>query len=255
MIDDFQLSQDKKLFFASDVHLGEPDHQTSLEREKSLVRWLDHNEEQAAAFFLLGDIFDFWFEYRHVVPKGFVRLLGKLASITDRGIPIYFFTGNHDMWLHDYFPQELNIPVYSSPQSFLVNDHRFCIGHGDGLGPGEPWYKLLKKIFSNPACQWLFRWLHPNLGFALAHFWSRNSRSRNGIAQPFQSEAQEWILQHCKQLEKEGNHHDFYIFGHRHLSLSLPVTDNSRYYNIGEWIQARDYGVFDGENFEILKFD
>ena len=254
MAHDLTLPPGKKLFFASDCHLGEPDYQTSRDREKKVVSWLNSYEDQAAAFFLLGDIFDFWFEYNHVIPKGYVRFLGKLAEITDRGIPVYFFTGNHDMWLFDYFSQELNISVFREPQTFNVNQSKLQIGHGDGLGPGQTSYKILKVMFSNPLCQWLFKWLHPNVGFAVANFWSRNSRNNNGLVQPFTSAGDEKIYQHCQDTEKV-NHHDLYVYGHRHLALELPVNDQSTYFNIGEWIQGFTYGVYDGQEFKLKTFD
>ncbi len=254
MIHDLQLPEGKKLFFASDYHLGEPDYKTSREREKKVVSWLDRCQDQAAGFFLLGDIFDFWFEYHHVVPKGYVRFLGKLAEITDRGIPVFFFTGNHDMWLFDYFSQELNISVFREPQSFTVNNTTIQVGHGDGLGPGQVSYKLLKAVFSNPLCQWLFKWLHPNYGFAVANLWSRKSRNQNGVAQPFISPGDENIFQYCQQIEND-THHDFYVYGHRHLALELPVNHRSVYYNIGEWIQGFTYGVYDGTDFKLKTFE
>ena len=254
MTHDLQLDPGKKLFFASDCHLGEPDYRTSRDRENKVVSWLDTYLEESAGFFLLGDIFDFWFEYNHVIPKGYVRLLGKLAEITDRGIPVFFFTGNHDMWLSDYFSKELNIAVYREPQSFKVDEIFLQVGHGDGLGPGQISYKILKAFFSNPFCQWLFKWLHPNVGFAIANRWSRQSRTHNGVAQPFVSATDEKIFQHCLDTEK-GTHHDFYVFGHRHLALELPINSKSVYYNVGEWIQGFTFGVYDGLQFKLKTFE
>jgi UDP-2,3-diacylglucosamine hydrolase len=254
MTHDLQLNHGKKLFFASDCHLGEPDYQTSREREEKVVAWLDTFKDESAGFFLLGDIFDFWFEYNHVIPKGYVRFLGKLAEITDQGIPVFFFTGNHDMWLFDYFSTELNISVFREPQSFEVNDKLLQVGHGDGLGPGQGSYKMLKTMFSSPMCQWMFKWLHPNVGFAIANLWSRKSRRHNGVAQPFISADDEKIFQHCEDTEAE-QHHDFYVFGHRHLALELPISSNSIYYNVGEWIQGFTYGVYDGTRFKLDTFD
>ena len=254
MIRDLQTQPGQKIYFASDFHLGEPDYATSRQRENKVIAWLERCQGDAAAIFLLGDVFDFWFEYKHVIPKGYTRLFGKLAYLTDSGIPVYFFTGNHDMWLFDYLPAELNIPVFKKPQSVKVNDHHFLIGHGDGLGPGERPYKLLKMFFANPVCQWLFRWLHPNVGFAIANFWSRNSRYRNGVAQPFVSADKELIFRYCQDVEKE-KHHDFYIFGHRHLPLELPINDSTTYFNVGEWILKPTYGVYDGQKFQVEPFD
>ncbi len=154
----------KKIFFASDFHLGVPDHNSSIQREKRIVAWLNQIKDEAHSIYLLGDIFDFWFEYKRAIPKGFIRLQGKLAELRDAGIPIYFFTGNHDMWMFDYFPKELDIPVFRSPIVLEHNNQRLLVGHGDGLGPGDNMYKLLKKVFNNSICQWLFARIHPNLG-------------------------------------------------------------------------------------------
>lgn len=254
MVHDLQLEPGKKLFFASDCHLGEPDYLSSREREQKVVSWLENFKHESGGFFLLGDIFDFWFEYKHVIPKGYVRFLGKLAEITDQGIPVFFFTGNHDMWLFDYFSQELNIAVYREPQTFKVNDSMLQVGHGDGLGPGQFSYKILKSMFANRFCQWLFGWLHPNVGFAVANIWSRYSRNNNGLAQPFTFAGEEKIYQYCKDTEQD-THHDFYVYGHRHLALEMPVNDSSIYYNVGEWIQGFTYGVYDGENFKLEAFN
>ena len=166
------LSSGKKIFFLSDFHLGAPDADSSLQREKEIVRFLDEIKDQAAEIFIVGDMFDFWYEYRRVVPKGYVRLLGKLAELTDKKIPIHFFVGNHDMWMKDYFQKELNIPVYFEPREFERNGKKILIGHGDGLGPGDKGYKMIKKIFRNSFCQWLFGILPPYIGMGLANFLS-----------------------------------------------------------------------------------
>lgn len=250
-----KLPADKKLFFASDFHLGVPDKESSLEREKKIVRWLDSIKDEAHTIFLLGDIFDFWFEYAHAIPKGFVRLQGKLAELTDNGIAVKLFTGNHDMWMFDYFPQELNIPVYREPQQLAVNGHLFYLGHGDGLGPGDPMYKLLKKVFQNPICQWLFARIHPNLGLSIANYWSRKSRISNSKEdESFKGEEHEWLWQYASEVERK-THHDYYVFGHRHLPLDLKVGENSRYINLGEWVNYSPYGVFDGKEFKLLSFE
>lgn len=250
-----KLPVNKKLFFASDFHLGVPDKNSSLAREKKIVRWLNTIKEEAHTIFLVGDIFDFWFEYAHAIPKGFVRLQGKLAELTDSGISVKIFTGNHDMWMFDYFPQEFNIPVYREPQRLEVNNKVLYIGHGDGLGPGDRTYKLLKKVFQNPLCQWLFARLHPNLGLTIANYWSRQSRiSSSGVDDSFKGEENEWLFQYALAMEKE-SHHDFYVFGHRHLPLDMKVNANSRYINLGEWVNYSPYGVFDGKDFKLLTFE
>ena len=178
-----QLSHNKKIYFISDFHLGAPDYKNSLEREKIIVQFLDEIKKDASEIFIVGDIFDFWYEYRRVVPKGHVRLLGKLAEITDAGIKIHFFVGNHDMWMKNYFQQELNIPVYFQPKDFEWNGKNFYIGHGDGLGPGDHRYKFLKKIFRNKFSQWLFGIFPPYIGMGLANFLSRRSRAQTGATE------------------------------------------------------------------------
>ena len=211
------LPSKKRIYFASDFHLGVPDANTSLERERKIIRWLDFIKTDAHAIYLLGDIFDFWFEYRNAIPKGFIRLQGKLAQLKDEGIEIFFFKGNHDMWMFDYFPTELGIPIYRKPLELEVRSHLLMIGHGDGLGPGDTSYKFLKKFFNSKLCQWLFARIHPNLGIGIAKYWSKNSRIANmKREEKFNGEQDELLLIYCRELEKS-KHHDFYIFGHRHL--------------------------------------
>ncbi len=241
----------KKIYFASDFHLGVPTYEKSLEREKRIVRWLDSIKADVEELYLLGDVFDFWFEYRTVVPRGYVRLLGKLAEISDAGIPIHYFTGNHDMWIFDYLEKELNVKVYRAPVEATYSGKSFYIGHGDGLGPGDHGYKFIKKIFANPVCQWLFARLHPNFGIGLANYFSKKSRIATGtIDEKFLGEEKEWLVLHSKEL-LEKKHYDFLIFGHRHLPLDIHINEQSRYINLGDWIRYNSYGVFDGEKFEL----
>jgi UDP-2,3-diacylglucosamine hydrolase len=252
----FQIPPHKKIFFASDFHLGAPDATQSHLREQRIVRWLDQIKPEAAAVFLVGDIFDFWFEYRHAIPKGFIRLQGKLAELTDAGIPVIFFVGNHDMWMFDYFTEELGILVYRKPQIFTFNDKKFYIGHGDGLGPGDYTYKFLKKVFRNRLCQWLFARLHPNFGIGLASFLSRRSRARNmrkQVDEKFLGE-EEWLVQFCKEQE-QSTHFDYYIFGHRHLPLDIEINSGSRYINLGEWLTFNTYAYFDGQKTHLVTFE
>ncbi|HLZ16864.1 MAG TPA: UDP-2,3-diacylglucosamine diphosphatase [Cyclobacteriaceae bacterium] len=250
-----QLPAGKRIYFASDFHLGTPDPSSSLEREKKIVAWLDQISHDAHSVYLLGDIFDFWFEYKLAIPKGFTRLLGKLAELRDKGLPIYFFTGNHDMWMFDYFEKEMGIVIYREPRVLQINDSKILIGHGDGLGDGDTSYKLLKNFFNSGVCQWLFARIHPNLGISIAHFWSRRSRiSNNDKEEKFNGEENEFLLTYCRELEKK-DHHDFYIFGHRHLPLDLEVGERSRYINLGEWVHFNTYAVFGGENVELKTFN
>lgn len=249
------LPAGKRIYFASDFHLGVPDHATSLDREKRIVRWLNEIEGDAHAIYLLGDIFDFWFEYKHSIPKGFIRLQGKLADLRDKGLPVYFFTGNHDMWMFSYFPEELEIPIYREPIELQIGGHNLLVGHGDGLGPGDTSYKILKKFFNSSICQWLFARIHPNLGMGIAKYWSRNSRITNmKKEEKYKGEENEFLLAYCKDLEKT-IHHDFYIFGHRHLPLELKVGENSKYINLGEWVHFNTYGVYDGTQVQLKTFE
>ncbi|MBB6681799.1 UDP-2,3-diacylglucosamine diphosphatase [Aequorivita sp. 609] len=250
-----QIPQGKKIYFSSDNHLGAPTHAESLPREKIFVKWLDSIKHDAEVIFLLGDLFDFWFEYKTVVPKGFVRTLGKLAELRDSGIQIHFFVGNHDLWMHDYFEKELNIPVYHKPKEFVFNNKHFLIGHGDGLGPGDKGYKRMKKVFTNPFSKWLFRWLHPDLGVRLAqHLSVKNKLISGDEDKEFLGEDKEWLAQYSKR-KLESKHYDYFIFGHRHLPMEINVGENSTYFNLGDWINYYSYGVFDGEKFELQNFN
>lgn len=208
----------------------------------------------AKAIYLLGDIFDFWFEYKKAVPKGYIRLLGKLAELTDSGIPIYIFTGNHDMWMFDYLEKEINITIYREPIEIKLNEKVFFLGHGDGLGPGDYGYKILKQIFSNTVCKWLFARIHPNLGISIAEYWSRKSRISNGIKDDINLGEKEFLVQFCKSKLQE-TQIDYFLFGHRHLPMEIKISKNSTYINLGEWVNYRTYAVFNGETVTLEKFD
>ena len=222
-------------------------------REKLFVQWLDEIKNDAEAIYLVGDIFDFWFEYKKVVPKGYVRLLGKLAEISDSGIPIHIFTGNHDMWLFDYLEDEINAHIYREPTGVSLKGKRFFIGHGDGLGPGDNGYKLIKKIFKNKLCQWLFERIHPNLGISIAQYWSKKSRIANGEKDESYYGEKEWLTQFCKQKMKTIEV-DYFIFGHRHLPLEVDLGNNTTYINLGEWVNYNSYAVFDGKKLELKRY-
>lgn len=242
-----------KTYFISDIHLGFPNEEESRKREHLLLEWFQQVEQDAAAIYIVGDLFDFWYEYTHAIPKGYTRVLGKLASLRDSGLPIYFFSGNHDMWMFGYFEKELNIPVYHQPLQKEIEGKKFYIGHGDGLGPGDYGYKFLKKIFRNKIFQKLFQWVHPDIGIAIASFWSKRSRYANGIEETFHGEEKEWLYIFCKEQEAI-QHHDFYIFGHRHLPLHLKITDHSTYINLGDWLTHNSYAVFNGTTVELQYF-
>lgn len=249
-----QLPPDKNVYFLSDFHLGVPNAEASRQREKLIVGFLDSIKGEAHTIFLVGDMFDFWFEYRKVVPKGFVRLLGKIAELADSGIHIHFFVGNHDMWMKDYFQKEMGIPVYFEPKVFEFNGRSFYIGHGDGLGPGDKGYKLMKKVFRHPVCQWLFSLVPPAIGMGLADYFSGKSRGgEQHTEEGFLGEGREWLLIYSRAvLQKEK--HNFFVFGHRHLPIDYRLSDEARYINLGEWIHFQTYAVFDGKELEVKSF-
>lgn len=249
-----QVPPGKKIYFLSDFHLGAPDTASSLKREKLIVQFLDSIKTEAHSIFIVGDMFDFWYEYRKVVPKGAIRLLGKIAELADSGIAIYFFVGNHDMWMNSYFQQELNVPVYFEPKVFQINNKKFFIGHGDGLGPGDQGYKALKKVFRNPVCHWLFGILPPFIGVGVANYFSHKSRLATSTSEEtFLGEDKEWLLIYSKEVLKK-EHFDFFVFGHRHLPIDYRLSNNSRYINLGEWMNFCTYAVFDGETLEVKSF-
>ena len=242
------------IYFASDFHLGINADRTSRERERQLVRWLDQIKEDAEAIYLVGDLF-FWFDYKRVVPKGYVRFLGKLAELRDRGIPIYFFIGNHDMWMFDYFEKEFGIPIYREPQVIEIKGKTFFITHGDGKGPHDLGYKRLKKIFANPLCQWLFARLHPNFGIWLAEKWITASKGKYPQPDTFYALEEEWLYQYaCKKNQEISA--DYFIFGHRHLPIhGLLPNGSSHFFNLGDWIFHNSYLAFDGQTAQLLFFE
>ena len=241
----------KNIYFLSDFHLGAPNAAESLLREKKIIRFLDEIKLQAAAIFIVGDLFDFWYEYKRVVPKGYVRILGKIAELTDAGIAVHFFVGNHDMWMKDYFQKELNTAVYFEPQEFAFSGKTFLIGHGDGLGPGDKGYKFIKKIFRNRLSQLIFGALPTNVGIGMADYFSRKSRAKTGKTdEVFLGEEKEWLCIYSKEILKK-KHIDYFIFGHRHLPLDIFLTEKSRYINLGDWIKYFSYAVFDGNHLSL----
>ena len=250
----FVLLMASNIYFASDFHLGSGSFEESRRREDRIVRWLNFISPTCSELFLMGDIFDFWFEYQTVVPKGFIRLQGKLAAMSDAGIKIYFFKGNHDMWVNDYFTKEMGIEIVSDELVIERSGKTFFLHHGDGLGPGDSKYKMLRKIFRNPFCQWLFALVPPRVGLGIANAWSRSSRAASSEEEVFMGENNEWLAVYAKeQLLKR--HYDYFVFGHRHLPLDLALGAGSRYVNIGEWINFNSYGVFDGKALTLKYFE
>ena len=248
------MSTGKKLYFASDFHLGAGGYEASRQREDRLVRWLDSIKADAAEVYLMGDVFDFWFEYKTVVPKGYIRFLGKLAELADAGIKIYLFKGNHDMWMFDSFEQEFGATIISDELEIERNGKKFYLHHGDGLGPGDASYKMLKKVFRSRFCQWLFARIHPNFGVGVANSWSRKSRIAKSKWDKYHEIEQEWLVIASRELVS-ANHYDFLIFGHRHLPLEIQINEHSRYVNLGEWVNYNSYAVFDGDELILCYFE
>lgn len=240
-------------YFASDFHLGLEKDEKSLERERIIVEWLDSLDRENGALFLVGDLFDFWHEYKTVVPKGTVRFLGKLAELRDAGMPIEAFTGNHDMWMYGYFEQELNIPVHKELIRRKFQGKKLEIGHGDGLGPGDKTYKILKRIFASSVAQFLFRWIHPDIGMRIARAWSRSSRNSHQETAEFLKE-KEFLLRYCESAIQSGEDIDYFVFGHRHLPLDLTLSNGkSHYINLGDWIDHYTYATLEGGELKLRK--
>ena len=249
------MAEEKNIYFASDFHLGVPDYENSLLREKLFVRWLDEVRSDAGEIYLMGDIFDFWFEYKTVIPKGFVRILGKLAEITDSGIPVYLFKGNHDVWAFDYLQKEINIKLFRQPEIKIFGNKKFYLAHGDGLGPGDTGYKFLKKVFAFRPNQWLFNWLHPDIGTRLGLYFSKKSRyahiAKEGRKEEINDFHDEMLYKYSLDILKENKDIDYFVFGHRHLPLDIRLNEKTRFIILGDWLTNFSYAVFDGNEIEL----
>ena len=252
----FQNLERTKYYFASDFHLGAPTYESSRAREKRLVAWLDFIKIDAEAVFLIGDVFDFWFEYSTVIPKGYIRLLGKLAELSDAGVQLYIFKGNHDMWVFDYFEKELNAKIISDELIIEKDNKRLFLHHGDGLGKGDAKYKLLKNFFRSSFCQWLFARLHPNFGIGVANYWSSKSRLANSKKEGIKyiEKEKSWISQYYEELKTEQGKFDFIIIGHRHFPSKINLADGSTYFNLGEWVNYSSYAVLESGEVKLLEF-
>ncbi len=248
----------KKIYFASDFHLGIPDHDSSLQREKKLVSWFEQIEEDAEAVYLMGDIFDFWFEYKQVVPKGYVRFLGKIAELTDKGIPVHIFRGNHDVWAFGYLHKEIGLQIHRKPEVVELQGKKLFLAHGDGLGPGDTGYKIMKKIFEFKPNQFLFKWLHPDIGTAMGLFFSHRSRLANIAKEKKEGKnpplEKEMLYHYAVKKSKELTDVDYFIFGHRHIPLTTRINDKATLVILGDWITHFTYGVLENGLFELRKF-
>ena len=249
------LTPGKKIYFISDFHLGVPNETDSRKREDKIVAWLNSIRNDVQILYLMGDVFDYWFEYKEVVPRGYVRLLGKLAELSDAGVEMHYFTGNHDMWVFDYLPKEIGLQIHRAPIQREYNDKKFFLGHGDGLGPGDYGYKFIKKVFANKLAQWFFARIHPNTGIGLMKFFSRRSRIATGTSDDvYLGDDKEWLMIYSREV-LQIEHYDYFIFGHRHMPLDKALSDKSRYINLGEWINHFTYAVYDGQELQLKKFN
>jgi UDP-2,3-diacylglucosamine hydrolase len=248
----------RKIYFASDFHLGIPDYDSSLKREKMLVSWLDYVRKDAAEIFLMGDIFDFWFEYKTVVPKGYVRLLGKLAQITESGVPVHLFTGNHDIWAFGYLNKEVNIQLHPHPEITKMMDKTFYLAHGDGLGPGDNGYKFLKKVFRSRFNQFLFRWLHPDIGARMGLYFSGKSRLANMVKENKKENLNriedEMLYKYASRLLNNGLEADYFVFGHRHRPVDIELKPGRHMVILGDWLTNFTYAEFDGNDLNLKYF-
>ena len=248
----------KKIYFASDFHFGVPDSETSRKREDFFVEWLDRVRSDAAEIFLMGDLFDFWFEYKTVVPRGYTRVLGKLAELADSGIRIHLFRGNHDMWAFDYLNKELQVEIHRDPEIRKFSNKVFYLAHGDGLGPGDKGYKFIKKVFQCKVNQWLFRWIHPDFGIRLGLFWSRKSRYAKQNVEDRENQEKKLIdtrlTVHSKEVLKKHPEIDYFIFGHWHYPLEVRLTERCRQLSLGDWLTHFTYAEFDGQDLKLLTF-
>lgn len=243
-----------KIYFLSDAHLGSRSHPDSLETERRLCRWLESVRQDARVIYLLGDIFDYWYEYRDVVPKGFTRLLGKLSELTDAGVEIHFFIGNHDIWLTDYLSVECGLILHFEPLITDIDGKRFFLAHGDGLGDDSRSFHLLRKIFHSRFLRRCFSAVHPRLTIPLAHAWSNSSRLNGGV-QEYLGEEREHLVQFSKETLKENPDINYFIFGHRHILLDLSIADESQVIILGDWISYFSYAVFDGETVSLKRWE
>jgi len=252
-INDIVIPKGKKVFFASDIHLGLNTFEKSIEREKRFIKWLDKIKPECQVLFLLGDVFDFWYEYRKVIPRGFTRFLGKLSEFTDSGIEVHLFTGNHDVWIFDYLPLETGVILHRNLVSVKINKLNFILGHGDGVCPKDKGYRILRHIFTNKIMQFLFSRLHPNLALWFGHKWSQHSRISKGIAEAYLGDDKEYQVIFAKQFLKSADI-NYFIFGHRHHPMDLKLKEGSHLINLGEWIHSNSFASFDGNEAKLEFF-
>jgi len=249
----------KNVYFLSDAHLGSLALPHARTRERRLVRFLDEIKDKASAIYLLGDIFDFWNEYRYVVPKGFTRFLGKISELTDSGVEVHFFIGNHDIWTYGYLEEECGMIVHKKPATLEILGKQFYLAHGDGLGDPSKKFQFIRKMFHSRFCQIALNTIHPRWGMALGLNWSKHSRISHGTsetepAEPYKGERKEILVDYSKEYLKTHPDIDYFIYGHRHIELDLMLTKKARLMILGDWIYQFTYVVFDGEHIMMQEY-
>ncbi|GAB4412336.1 MAG: UDP-2,3-diacylglucosamine diphosphatase [Bacteroidia bacterium] len=247
-----------KIYLLSDLHLGAPDPARSLLREKHAVRFLREVAHDASHLYLLGDVFDFWFEYKRAVPRGYVRLLGQLAEMADRGVEIHVFAGNHDLWYRDYLHEQFGAILHHDPVEVAFFGRRYFLAHGDGLGPGDHGYKLMKRVFTHPLSKWLYARLHPNFGIALAQWLSQHGGNHSygdGLPPEEQHKGHaEYLYAFARDMHRQRPDIDCYVFGHRHVLIDDTLADGPQLVILGDWIQYFSYLAIDEAGSQLTVF-
>ncbi len=246
----------KNIYFLSDAHLGSWAIDHARTQERRLVRFLDSIKTKAAAVYFLGDMFDFWDEFRYVVPKGYTRFLGKVSELTDMGVEVHFFTGNHDIWTYGYLEQECGMTVHTRPVTTEIYDKVFYLAHGDGLGDPDAKFRFLRRIFHSRTCQILFNALHPRWSMWLGLTWAKHSRLKraDGKEPPYMGEDKEYLVRYAREYMQGHRDIDYFLFGHRHIELDLALSRKTRMMILGDWITQFTYAVFDGEHLFLEEY-
>ncbi|MCH5226478.1 MAG: UDP-2,3-diacylglucosamine diphosphatase [Muribaculaceae bacterium] len=246
---------DKYTYFLSDLHLGAPYLEGARENELRIVRFLDSIKGNADTIYLLGDILDYWYEYKYVVPRGYVRFFGKLAELADAGIKIVWMKGNHDIWIFDYLPAELGIEVKDGTLVEEIHGKKFFLTHGDGVGKIDPKFRLIRSVFRNKFCQWMFSGIHPRWTVPFAYNWSNHSRY-TGEARGIPDES---LLKNLKEFVKEYHQlHpeiDYFIFGHVHVLSREIMESGCEMIVLGEWIHTFSYAKMGVDGLHLLKWE
>jgi UDP-2,3-diacylglucosamine hydrolase len=247
----------KSIYFLSDAHLGSWAVEHRRMQERRLVRFLDSIKEKAAAVYLLGDMFDFWYEYKYVVPKGFTRFLGKISELTDMDVEVHYFTGNHDIWAYDYLAEECGVILHKQPQTIELYGKIFYLAHGDGLGDPNKSFKVIRSIFHNKTCQWLFSGLHPRWGMWFGLTWAKHSRLKHGMGgdpPDYMGDDKEHLILYTKKYIQYHSNVDYFIYGHRHIEVDKQLTKKARVIILGDWISQFSYVVYDGEHLLMQEY-